>query len=343
MSKPITFNISSAAIFKVVFVLLILASAWLIRDIIAIFFVALILAAVIFPAVEFFGKWKIPPWAAVLIVYIIIVSVLSLAVILLVPVFVNQIIGVATEFPAYYQRIQGGIQEFQNYSVQYNLNEEIKKLFGPIGKAGQGIITSIFGIFGGFISILVILVLTFYMLVEKGGLEKFISHVTPDRYHKYVVELITRMQRRVGLWIRGQLILMFAVSILTFIGLLILRVPYAALLAFLMFVLEIIPIAGPIIGGVVAAVLTFLATKSLLTTVLVILLFIIIQQLENQILLPRVMSRVVGLSPIVVILAILIGAKVAGIVGALLAVPVATALSVFVKDWKELRKELPEI
>lgn len=321
-----------------VFILLLLAFLWIIRDVIALLFFALIFAAALHPAVEWFKKRRVPPWASVLLLYVLIIGLFSLAIGLLVPVFADQIVALVNDFPEYYSRFEKIIVEIQRYSAQYNLQDQAQRLLGPLGSVGQGIITSVFGIFGGFVSILLVLVLTFYMLAEEEGLEHFIRILTPRQYHSYALALLERMRARIGLWLRGQLILMLVVGILVFIGLLILGVPYAALLAFLAFLLEIVPVAGPIFAGIIAAVLTFLAEGSIFLTGLVVALFIVIQQIENQILVPKVMSKVVGLNPIVVIVALLIGAKVGGVVGALIAVPVVTALSVAFHDWHQWQR-----
>lgn len=338
MAKPALVSLSSGGIIKVLFILLLLGFLWIIRDIIALLFVALIFSAALYPAVTWFKKRRVPPWAAVLLLYVLIIGVFSLAIGLLVPVFADQVVTLINDFPEYYSRFGKIIEEIQRYSAQYNLQDQVQQLLGPLGKAGQGIVTSVFGIFGGFVSILLVLVLTFYMLAEEEGLEHFIRILTPRQHHAYALELLARMRARIGLWLRGQLILMIVVGILVFIGLLILRVPYAAILAFLAFLLEIVPVAGPIFAGIIAAILTFLATGSLFLTGFVVALFIIVQQIENQILVPKVMKKVVGLNPIVVIVALLVGAKIGGVVGALIAVPVVTALSVAFHDWHELRR-----
>ncbi|MBU4332000.1 AI-2E family transporter, partial [Patescibacteria group bacterium] len=145
------------------------------------------------------------------------------------------------------------------------------------------------------------------------------------------------MQKKIGSWLRGQVILMIIIGILSYIGLLILGVRYALLLALFAGLMEIIPYIGPIFGAVPAVFIAL--TQSPIKGLLVIVLYLIIQQLENNLIVPKIMKRAVGLNPIVVILVILIGGKIAGIVGALIAVPVATAFSVMLKDFLDLRKQ----
>ena len=129
------------------------------------------------------------------------------------------------------------------------------------------------------------------------------------------------------MWLRGQLILVLIIGALSFIGLTILQVKYALVLAMIAGISELIPYVGPIIGAIPAVFLA--SSQSLFKAGLVIILYVVIQQLENQIIVPKVMQRSVGLSPLVIIIVMLIGARLAGVVGLLLAVPTATIATIF--------------
>ena len=155
--------------------------------------------------------------------------------------------------------------------------------------------------------------------------------------HPYLFRLITRIQHKLGLWLKGQLILSLIIFGLVFIGLSIIGVEYALLLAFVAGVFEIIPFLGPTLAAIPAAFFGF--TQSPVLGLLVIALYVLIQQLENHVIVPKVMSKSVGLNPLIVIVAFLVGAKIGGFIGVLLAVPVATAISVFLSDFFEKRIE----
>jgi predicted PurR-regulated permease PerM len=174
-------------------------------------------------------------------------------------------------------------------------------------------------------------VITFYFTVEEEGMKRFIRSVSPSHYHPYLMQLINRIQRRLGYWLRGQLILSVVIFVLTFIGLTILGVDYALLLALIAGIFEIIPYLGPFLGAVPAVFLAFV--QSPVKALLVVILYIIIQQLENNIIVPKVMSKSVGINPLLVIIILLVGGKIGGAVGMILAIPVATALSVFFEDF----------
>ena len=144
------------------------------------------------------------------------------------------------------------------------------------------------------------------------------------------MDVFNRMQKKLGLWLRGQLILCLVIFILTYIGLLILGVKYALIIAVIAGLTEFIPYLGPVLGAIPAVFIAF--TQSPTLALFTAILYIIIQQIENNFLVPKIMQKAVGLNPIVSIVAIMIGFSVGGVVGALLSIPVATAGTVLVED-----------
>jgi predicted PurR-regulated permease PerM len=145
------------------------------------------------------------------------------------------------------------------------------------------------------------------------------------------MNMFVRVQDKLGLWLRAQLLLSGIIFLVTWIGLLILGVKYSLVLALIAGITEVIPFIGPIIGAIPAVLLAFL--QSPIKALLVLILYLVIQQLEGNILVPKVMQKTVGLNPIVVIVVILLGAKIAGVLGALLSIPVAVAIMTIAGDW----------
>lgn len=338
--QNITFNISTAAIVKVVIFALIILFLYLIKEVIMIIFVSLVLASAFDPWVDWFQRRKIPRGLAVLIIYIILFGVISLAFILVVPPVTREFTQLTQHFPDYYQKITGWIGNFQSsYNIELNSAEQLQSGIGQFGQSLTGTLSSVLnavmGVFGGIVSIILVLVITFYLIVQETAMKGFIQSLAPAQYQPYLTRLYNRIQEKMGLWLRGQIVLSFVIFALTFIGLTILGMPYALVLAFLAGILEIVPFIGPLLSAIPAAFFGFL--HSPFTGLSVIILYIFIQQLENHLIVPKVMSKAVGMNALVVILVILIGAKLSGVVGALLAVPVATGLSVFLKDIMEKR------
>lgn len=330
----VEFTVSVGTILKIVAVLVALWLVFFIRDIIAIFFVALILSSVIDPLADWFEVRKVPRAAAVLIVYLALFSILGLVIGVLVPPLVQEIRDLTSNFSAVWDRLVSGAQLFREYSAQNGLSQNIEEglttVQSVLTRALGGVFSTIVGIFGGVVSFAVILVLTFYMVVQEDAFRKFFKVLVPEQYQIFVSTVLGKIQRKISAWIKGQLILSLVIGVAAYIGLSIVGVNYALVLGLLAGIMELVPYVGPFLGGLVAVF--FALSQSLTKAFLVVLLFVVIQQVENNILVPKVMQRAVGLNPIVSILALIIGAKLAGIPGALFAIPVATALDVVVRE-----------
>jgi predicted PurR-regulated permease PerM len=152
------------------------------------------------------------------------------------------------------------------------------------------------------------------------------------------MQLVNRMQDKIGLWLRGQIILSVIIFLLTYLGLSILGVKYALVLALVAGLTEFVPYLGPILAAIPAVFFAF--TQDPMLAVFVIVLYYIIQLFENNFIVPQLMQKVVGLNPVVSIVVLLIGFKVGGIIGVILAIPVATAIGVFAKDIFQKRMSL---
>lgn len=329
-------TISTLTIIKILAVLLALGFLYLIRDVLILLFVAVILAAAISPWIDALQRKKIPRSLGLILTYFILFSVLTITIGLLVPVVAKQIVQLADNFPSYYQKVASFFAPWKESLVPIGNIQEILESWGlGLGKMAGNIFSTAIGVFGGLISFLAILVLIFYMTVKEHGMEKFLEQILPKQYHGRVISLVYQIQKKMGLWLRGQFILCLIIGVLSYIGLLILGVEYSLVLALVAGIAGVIPFIGPIIGAIPAVLIAFV--QSPIKALFVIILYVIIQQLENQIIVPRVMKKAVGLNPVIIIIALLIGVRLAGILGALIAVPVATAVSVFVRDYLDAK------
>ena len=325
---------------KLLIFFLIISFLYLIKEVILLIFVALILASAFDPWVDWFQSKKIPRGLAILVIYIVLVSVVSLVFVLMVPPISKEISQLSENVPLYYEKVVNGFNAFQG-KTEINAQSQLQQGLSNIGEnlpsTISNVFSTIFDVFGGIFSVLLVLVLTFYFTVQEEAMKQSIRSLTPSRFQPYLLRLYGRIQLKMGQWLRGQLILSAVIFTLTFIGLTILGVNYALVLAFVAGLFEIIPFIGPWLAAVPAIFFGFL--QSPIMGVSVIILYIIIQELENHLIVPKVMSKAVGLNPLIVIIVILIGARLSGITGALIAVPVATAISVFLKDFMERRIE----
>ncbi len=335
--QPIVVNVSTLTFFKVIAVLLILGFVWIVRDILFLLLIAIVLAAAFDPWVDWFQTKKIPRSISILGIYIVLLSIFSLAIGLMVPVVLEQANELIKNLPNFINQFTQWLTNIRSTAVGYEIIDNLKIAVSgwqtEIGKSSGSVLSVVGGFFGGIISLFSVLVMTFYMIIEENNTKKFITSISPKKYQIYLVELMDRISLRMGQWLRGQIILSFAVGLLVYIGLKILGIKYAFVLALIAAITEIIPYVGPFLGALPGVLIGF--TISPWTGVFTILLYFIIQQMENSFLTPKIMSKAVGLNPVIVILAILIGAKIGGPVGAIISIPVAIILSIFLKDFMD--------
>lgn len=195
----------------------------------------------------------------------------------------------------------------------------------------SGFVNTVSAVFGGVLSFVLIVVLSFYLAVQEDGVSNFLKIITPLKNEKYIISLWKRSQKKIGYWMQGQILLGVIVGVLLYLGLTILGIKNALLLSVFAAFFEIIPLFGPVIAAIPAIFLSF-ADGGLTAGLLVVGLYLIIQQFENHLIYPLVVKKVVGVSPIMVILALVIGYKLAGFLGVLLSVPVAAAITEYFRD-----------
>jgi predicted PurR-regulated permease PerM len=329
-----TIEISSGTILRTIFILLLLWLLFLIRDILVLVFLAIIIVSAIDPMVDWFQKRKVPRSLTVLVLYVLLLSVLGVAIGFLVPPLANEVRGLGENFPALVEKLSGYFRIIHDYAVSHNLQQQISDFSGNIAsrfsQVGTNIFSGTISLIGGMFSFIVVLSIAFYMSVQEKGVKKFFASIVPDEHGEYIMGLVERIQYKMGRWLLGQLALMVIIFVIDYVGLLLIGAPYALVLAIMAGLLEIVPYVGPIISAVVAASISFLHGP--LTGLLVLGLFAVAQQLEGYVIAPLVMKKAVGLNPVVVILALMIGAKLGGMMGIIVAVPIAAILGEVVKD-----------
>lgn len=345
--QNITVHISTITVLKIVAIVLALFFFYFIRDILLLIFISIILAAVIEPAVNWLEKQRIPRSLGVILIYVVLILFLALIIRSVIPPMIQQVALLAQNFPSLWSRVIENVDSIQQYSNTQGLTDNIQRVLDGLQSSLSGAATSVYGfvisLFENIVNFIMVLVLAFYLVVQRDSVSKMFKAVTPARYHGYVVELFHAIQKKIGDWARGQLILGAIIGSLSFVGLIFLLPEYALVLALIAGVTELIPYLGPILGAIPAVFLGFtVAPLSLSRGVAVLILYIAIQQLENNFIVPKVMKKQLGLNPVVTIIAMLIGGRMAGIIGLILALPVATSIGVIAKDFLE-KSRLPGI
>ncbi len=299
-------------------------------------FMAVIIAAAVGGPVGWLQRHKVPRLLGVIFVYLFLFLLLAFIVSLIFPALAEQSKLLAENFPALMERVGLSVQQFwQGTGNQDSLQGFLQAVSNRLNQATSNIFVAVVSFFGGLFSAIIVLVISFYLAMQERGVRSFLISVVPDEHRHYTSDLIDRIQRKIGGWLRGQLLLMLIIGVLTYIGLYFLGVKYALTFALLAALLEIVPYVGPIIAAVPAVILGFLSSP--LLGLLVILLYVVIQQLENYIIVPQVMKKAVGLNPIVIIVVMLIGVKLAGVIGLILSVPFAAVVGEFVGDLRKNR------
>lgn len=338
-TKKQVISISPSTIFRVIFIILILLFLYLIREVIVIFLFALIIASAIAPAVNFLQKIKIPRVIGALIVYIVVIGILGFLISLIVPSIANDMKELSSDLPGYIDSLSEKFESVKRTASRYHVFiDQVQEYLKNIGNflSASDMFSRIRSLFGGIFSFFVALVLSFYLSVQKRGVEHIIGSIVPSEHRDYILNLWERSQRKLGRWLQGQLFLGLIVGALVYIGLAFLNIRFALLLAILAGILEIFPYVGPVIAAIPAIILAFLQTPILGLWVFV--LYVVVQQLENYLIVPLVIGKIVKLNPVAVILALLIGARLGGVPGMILAVPIAAVAAEFFRDLIKERK-----
>lgn len=308
-------TISTGTFIKAVLIVIAMGFLWYIHEIVVIFFVSLLLAALIEPFAEWFAARNVPRVLSVLIVYVVLLTFVVLVFVSLVPIISEQFRQLISNFSVISKDLSGAIERIQSFSVQHGLSQDITKslqgIEGELTQSVGSIFSTVKGFFGGLATGLIILVLTFYMVAEGENMQKYFKRLAPVEYQPYLSEVMRKMETKIGEWLRGQLFLGFIIGLASFIGLSILHVRYALLLAVIAGFCEMIPYIGPIFSAIPAAIIAFAQSPAL--ALIVVGMYLVIQQTENHLLVPKIMQRVTGLNPIVSILALLIGVKLGGV------------------------------
>jgi predicted PurR-regulated permease PerM len=335
-------QISSGTIIKALLIALAFVVFYYLRDIVLVVLLAVIIASAVEPGTQWFLRRRVPRILAVLFMYFVAVMILVMAFYFLFLPLLNQSAAFLSTLPGYLGELQvwnplqntqffASNSAIQGFSQTFSLSQIVENINTTVSNFSQGFFSTASTAFGGILSFLLVIVLSFYLSVESDGVSSFLRIITPAQSEKYILGLWKRSQHKIGLWMQGQIVLAIIIAMLVFLGLTLLRIDNALLLAVLAGMFEIIPLFGPILASIPAVTLA-LVTNGMSSALLIVGLYIIIHQFENQLIYPLVVRKIVGVPPIISILALIVGYKLAGFVGLLISVPLATMLIEFLND-----------
>jgi predicted PurR-regulated permease PerM len=327
-------SITPKTIFVAILAVLLVALLFYLRDLVLIVLTAVVIASAVEPAVHFFMRHRISRLLSVILIYLITAGVFFGILFFFVPPVLNDTAAFLNTLPEALSTfdlstVTHGILDFSLTDLPSSA-EFLEDISSTLG-GSSGVFAALSTFFGGLVSFILIIVFSFYFSVQETGVDDFLRVVTPIRDQSYVLHLWKRSQDKIGKWMQGQLVLGLVVGVLIYLGLSILGVPNALLLAVLAAVFELIPVFGQFLAAIPAVILAF--TDGGLTAVLLVIgLYVLVQQFEAHLIYPVVVKKVVGVPPLLVILALLIGYELAGFLGILLSVPIAAAIQEFVAD-----------
>lgn len=337
--RTVQMSITIGTLVKAVVVAAGVWALFLLKDIVLIVVTAIVIATAIEPGVAGLIRRGTPRVLAVILVYLLMFLMLFAIFYFFLPSVFEEFTTFLASLPTYLETLSS-IGALDRYTTLLGSSpsalsfEEIvgnvRSFFDFGGVFGNALSAASF-IFGGVVSFVLIIVFSFYFAVAETGVDDFLRVITPRNHQPYVLNLWERSKRKIGLWMQGQLLLAVIMGVLVYLGLTILGVKHALILAVVAAVFEIIPVFGPVLAAVPAIGIAFV-DGGLGLGLLTIALYTIAQQFENHLIYPLVVTRVVGVPPLLVILALIIGAELAGFLGILLSVPAAAVVQELVRD-----------
>jgi predicted PurR-regulated permease PerM len=335
----------------VIMVILIGAGAyvfWILRGLALLVLTAVVIASAIEPGVMFFSKYKVPRILAVAGLYIVVFGSFFGIIYFFLPPLLNDTQNLITTVPQYLNTLNvpavlGGSSLINTVGTThqaqslFNTLYEYRSAFSA--DTSQGAFQLLTTFFGGIFSMFIVVVLSFYFAIQETGVEDFLKLVTPSEYEPYVIDLWKRSQKKIGQWMQGQLLLSLLVAVTIYLGLVLLRIPDALLIAVFTAIAELIPIFGSFIAGIPAVLIAYTA-GGVIPAIYVAGLFIVVNQFEGTLIHPLIVKKVVGVPPLLVLIAMIAGGDLAGFLGVVLAVPLAAVLREALSDYDKRKRRI---
>lgn len=329
-------EISFWTMFRAALLIILIWALWLLRDFVAVLLLSIIIASAIEPANHFFAKYKIPRVLSVVFIYLAAFATFALVFYLIVPPLFGDILEFLSAVPAY---VEGAVGPRGTFFLLFpEIPQEFAKFIASaagsfdsyVVELTPGVFSAGAALFGGILSLVLLIVISFYLSVQEHGIENFLRVVTPLEDEEYILDLWQRSQRKIGRWLQGQILLGVLVGVMVFLGLTILDIKYAISLAILAAMFEIIPVFGPVMAAIPAVAIA--SIQSPLSGLVVLGLFIIVQQFENHLIYPLVVRKTIGVPPLLVVISLVVGGILGGFYGIILSVPIASVLVEFLND-----------
>lgn len=335
--KKLSVSITSGTMVRALLIGAAAVALWQLSTIVMLLLSAIVIASAAEPGVQFFMRYRFPRPAAVVSVYTLVLAGLAALVWFFIPPMIQEATALLAVLPQYLSEVQNFDLPFFQNAGGPTFTETLTALQSSFVDTGAGVLTFLSSIFGGAFYFLLTIVVSIYFSMQETGIDDFLRLITPEAHREYVQSLWKRSQKKIGLWMQGQLLLSLIITILLFLGLSLLGVPYALVLAIFAGVMELIPVFGSLVAAV-PGIAVALLTGGIGDAAVVGGLYLIVNQFQAHLIYPLVVKKVVGVAPILVIIALIAGGQLAGFIGVLLSVPVAAIIQEFVNDVQKGRR-----
>jgi predicted PurR-regulated permease PerM len=313
---------------------------YLVREVIGLILIAVFFALAIAPAVNWLHNRRVPRWLAILTVYFGILAGIFGIGLLVVPPLVDGVEDLSNDLPGYIDDLREN-ETFREYDDKYNITEELEKqaedLPSRLGDAAGTLADVTVNVFNRFVQLFAILVITFFLLMDGGRILEFLYRQLPPQRERRLRAIADDVGDAIGGYVFGNFVISVLAGLVTYVTLTILDVPFAVPLAVLFAFFDLVPLVGATIGGILVGLVVALVSfpGGLIVWVVVLIVY---QQVENNVIQPFVYGRTVQIHPLVILIAVLIGASLLGVLGALVAIPTAAAIQAVVRDWWRFRQ-----
>ncbi len=329
-------DISWGTIFKISLAVLIFYFIYLTRDILILFIFSLIISVLFNPAIDFLTKKRIPRGLAILVVYLLIFGFFGMLVYFIAPIFVYEIQQFSQLFPQYFEKVAPTLKGL-GLSVFENFDSFTKAIEGWLLRASSSIFAALGAVFGSIFSTITIFSIAIFLSFEEKGVEKTLSLLFPKKYEAQALSIWGRCRNRVAGWFGTRILSCLFVGFTTFFACKILAIKYALSFGLIAGITNIIPVIGPIVAG--ATIVLFTLLDSWAKTIFILVIFTLIQQIEGNVITPLLSKKFIGLPPVLVLVALMVGVKLWGIMGAILAIPLFGILFEFAKEFLKKRRD----
>lgn len=319
-----------------------------ISNILILFFIAFFIAAALDPLIDILQRFRFPRVLGLGLVYIVSFVLIALLIASLLPVIADQLVGIArmtndvivgisTQGQGNYpfaEQIKPLVDELYAAidvkALAMQLQNSLQLVSSQIVSLGGNLWNVLMFITNGLMNLLLIAILVFFMTVDEKAVENFCISIFPNKYSEYISERMQMVKTKIGHWIRGQFLVSLISGLATFVGLALMGIEYSVILSVIAGVMMVIPVFGRVFAWLIA--LPIVLSQSPILALYMTIFYLAISQVENNIMVPLLMNKAVGLSPILIIFALLVGGQFLGLLGLVLAIPMATIIAIFLKD-----------